>query len=513
MIRFTLITFLFLIHSIALSQVFPHDDYPLLFRYVQANNVFQESKTFPDYIPLVKPEKIDSCYLKEQKLPGFNIYDFIATYFVAPDCKSLADTDTLQTIQEHIELSWELLTKKTPTPEGSLIHLPYPYIIHGGEFNEFNYWHTYFSMLGLRQFGEEELFEYQVKNTAYLIRTFGFVPEGNRTYYLSRSQPPVFSLMVQLLAEFKGDSIFIKYLPELEKEYAFWMCGKSKLSVRSPALKRVVLLNNGIILNRYWDNIPVPRPEALFEDIEFARRSPEPDSTDYRNIRAAHESGWGFSSRWLNDPKKPETLETINILPVDLNCLLFNLEKTLAKAHKLNGNKKKEKVYLTFAKKRKKAIEKYFWNADTGFYTDYNWVKKKNTASGYLAGVFPLFVSISTKKHAHIIAEKLENQFLFDGGVVTSIINSGQLGDFPYGYAHLQYVTIASLNNYGFSDLSDKIMQRWISLNNLNFKKYGTLAEKYNVVTPGKVENKSVFSPCKREYGSVNGILIRFLTR
>lgn len=123
----------------------------------------------------------------------------------------------------HVKNLWKVLKREADTTVkgSSLLPLPYAYIVPGGRFREIYYWDSYFTMLGLQVSGEWELIESMIKNFAYLIQTYGHIPNGNRTYYLSRSQPPFFSLMVSLLAETKGDSVLTRYLPQLEKEYSF----------------------------------------------------------------------------------------------------------------------------------------------------------------------------------------------------------------------------------------------------------------------------------------------------
>jgi alpha,alpha-trehalase len=163
----------------------------------------------------------------------------------------------------HIKNLWGALRHEPDKKiEGSsLLPLPYPYIVPGGRFREIYYWDSYFTMLGLKESGETEMIENMIKNFAYLIETYGHIPNGNRSYYIGRSQPPFFAAMVQLLATVKGDNVYVNFLPSLEKEYKFWMDGASKLKV-GQAYRRVVKLKDGTILNRYWDDSNVPRQES-----------------------------------------------------------------------------------------------------------------------------------------------------------------------------------------------------------------------------------------------------------
>jgi hypothetical protein len=165
-------------------------------------------------------------------------------------------------------------------------------------------------------------------NFAHLIDTYGHIPNGNRTYYLSRSQPPFFAAMVARAADRDGESLYGKYLPQLLREHEFWMQGADRL-VPGTAHRRVVRLRDGTVLNRYWDDRAAPRDEAWREDIETARQSGRPAAEVYRNLRATAESGWDFSSRWLADGRTLSTIRTIDILPVDLNALLHEMERAV----------------------------------------------------------------------------------------------------------------------------------------------------------------------------------------
>ena len=173
-----------------------------------------------------------------------------------------------------------------------------------------------------------------VDNRSLLTGTIGFIPNGKRTYFLSRSQPPLFSRMVRQLLEEKGEDILLKYLPRLEKEYAFWMKGSENLP--SPAVShRAVKLPDGAILNRYYDNNPAPRQESYREDVELAKAAARPPEHLYRDLRAAWESGWDFSSRGRRDGTTLASIRTSQLLPVDLNALLYHLENRIARGDAL----------------------------------------------------------------------------------------------------------------------------------------------------------------------------------
>ncbi|MFC7668150.1 trehalase family glycosidase [Hymenobacter humi] len=192
-------------------------------------------------------------------------------------------------------------------------------------------------------------------NFAFLINRYGFVPNGNRTYYLTRSQPPFFASMVRLLAQDQGNGMLLRYRPALEREYKYWMLGSEKL-VPGTAAHRVVRLPNGALLNRYWDESTQPREESYAEDVAAAKRSKQPGAQFYRNVRAAAASGWDFSSRWFQPGGGLATIQTTDLVPVDLNCLLYNLEQTLAEACRAAGQPAQARDYAAKAARRQAAL-------------------------------------------------------------------------------------------------------------------------------------------------------------
>jgi alpha,alpha-trehalase len=509
--QFIIAGILFSCLSLTFSQVFPDKDYPILFNDIQLSEYFPDSKTFPDCIPLMNSKKIDSCYLAEKSVPGFKLADFMNTYFVLPEpFSAIYSTYASQTPEQHIESLWPLLEKQPKKADGTLLYLPNPYVVPGGRFQEVYYWDSYFTMLGLKESGKTDLIQNMIDNFAYLIDTYGFIPNGNRTYFLSRSQPPFFSLMIDLFAEIKGNEVYKKYLPQLLKEYQFWMDGSDKFNSDENAYRRVVKLSDGAILNRYWDDEATPRPEAYKEDLKIAALSPDPDSIDFRNIRAAAESGWDFSSRWLNDGMDLETIETTKILPVDLNCLIYHLETTIAKAYKLNKNKSESKKYSTLASEREKAIQKYFWRKKEGFYVDYHFVLEWQNMPNQLAGVFPLFFDVASKKQAKKCAAFIEEHFLKVGGLQTTTKTTGQQWDAPNGWAPLQYISIVGLENYKKKELADTIRQRWLRLNTNVFKKTGKFCEKYNVVNTDLPGGGGEY-PSQDGFGWTNGVYLKLI--
>lgn len=497
-------------------QILPPEQlYGDLFYRVQSNpHLFPDSKTFVDAVPIYDVRIIRERFKELPDTTYSTLYTFLEDHFLIPETRNFYQTDS-SSIKQHISNLWNVL--KRPADEevsGTLLPLPNPYIVPGGRFREIYYWDSYFTMLGLQVDGETETIRNMVDNFSHLIDTYGYIPNGNRSYYLSRSQPPFYAKMVQVLADIEGDHIYVDYLLYLEKEYAFWMTGAGELSETSPAIKRVVKLPGGEILNRYWDENDTPRPESYREDVKTANEAlsvfPGKSREEiYRNLRAAAESGWDFSSRWLRYEEDStfnlSTIQTTDILPVDLNSLLYYLEFTLAKTYGLTGDLSKAEDFQNKYEKRKKAINKYFWSNSQSFYMDYNFREKKATPVMSLAGVYPLFFEIADEPQAEKVSHKIGDVFLKPGGVVTTLNNTGQQWDAPNGWAPLQWISIQGLRNYDKNDLATEIKNNWLQLNTSIYKRSYKLLEKYNVEDLSKESGGGEY-PTQDGFGWTNGV-------
>lgn len=458
-----------------------------LFSDVQKQRIYSDGKIFVDLVPKRRLKSIKQEYDVLKQDSTFDLREFVGRHFyeMKTDKERVSfKGDPKATIAGHIEELWYHLERRNRRDKGSLIALPYSYVVPGGRFNEQFYWDSYFIMLGLATEGRWDMVEGMVKNFAYMLRKFGFIPTANRTYFLSRSQPPFFSHMVRLLARHKGKSVLVEYLPYLLLEYRFWMKGKSKLSKQEHrAYARLVEMKNGAYLNRYYDNKMTPRPESLDEDTETAHQVIERDAERlYLHLRAGAESGWDFSSRWLMEPDDLRTIHTADILPVDLNSLLYQLEMTIAESYQILRQPILVKRFQKAAERRAQSINAYCWDEKEAFYSDYNFHHDQSTGRLSLAGVFPLFAHIASTKQAAAVARKIEKQFLKKGGLLTTLSDSSQQWDAPNGWAPLHYIVIQGLRAYGYHALANEIKKRWIATNIKVYETEHKLVEKYNVV-------------------------------
>jgi alpha,alpha-trehalase len=315
--------------------------------------------------------------------------------------------------------------------------------------------------------------------------------------------------MSDLLTEIDGPAALVKYRPQLEKEYAFWMEGEQGLITSH---RRVVKMPGGFVMNRYWDNNDSPRPESYREDVQLAAQSGRPPEAVYRHLRAAAESGWDFSCRWFADGQRMESIQTTDLIPVDLNCLLLHLEETLVKAYTLEGNAAAAGSFREKIPRRKEAIRQYNWNETLGFYFDYNHAWGHLSGLYTLAAVFPLFFNIATAAQAENVARVLKEKFLQPGGLVTTPYKSGQQWDAPNGWAPLQWMAWKGLVNYGHRELAATIRQHWMANNEKVYAATGKMMEKYDVMntdTPaggGEYENQDGF-------GWTNGVYLKMAGR
>jgi alpha,alpha-trehalase len=465
----------------------PSAIYGELFERVQRERVFDDSKTFPDAIPNQPPATILADYRAAVARPDFDLRKFVASRFSLPErAQSTPEKAPAPSVEAYIDEAWsELIRTPAPAPEGSsLVTLPHQYVVPGGRFSEIYYWDSYFTMRGLERSGRHDVVRAMLDNFAWLVERFGHIPNGNRSYYLSRSQPPFLAFMVDLLAERDGEAVYARYLGALQREYAFWMSG-AELLRSGEAHRRVVRLPDGSVLNRYWDDLDTPRDEAYREDVETARASGRPVNDVYRSLRAAAESGWDFSSRWLGDGLTLPTIRTIDLIPPDLNSLLYKLELTIARGCEDARDVDCVQLMRARADARKSAMTRHLWNVKLGAFVDYDWRAARQARTLTAATLYPLYVNASSAAQARAIVEAVRAHLLERGGLATTEASTGQQWDRPNGWAPLQWIAVQGLRNYGASALAALIAQRWVRTNLGSYAKTGQLFEKYDVENPG----------------------------
>ncbi len=483
-----------------------------LFAAVQEAQIFADGKAFPDAVPKAAPEDILKDYRAAQPNAPAALKAFVESHFTLPALIATAPSAPDATsITAHIDGLWDVLTRtSTAVPAySSLLALPQPYVVPGGRFREMYYWDSYFTMLGLAVSGRQDLVDGMVSDFGYFIDTFGHVPNGARTYYLSRSQPPFYFDMVALTSPDDPAAAFAKYLPQLRREYAFWMDGAQSVLPGNPH-RRVVAMPDGSVLNRFWDDRDTPRDEAYREDTELARASKRSAPELFRDIRAAAESGWDFGSRWFADGRTRATIDTTDIVPVDLNSLLFGLENAIRAGCEHSGDKVCSAQFAERAATRRRAIDRYLWDADIGAYLDYGLSTGARMPSVSAATLYPLFVSLASKAQATAVANVTARELLKAGGIVTTTLATGQQWDAPNGWAPLQWIAVSGLRSYGEESLAATVACRWMANVNDVYRHSGKLVEKYDVVTVGRSGGGGEY-PSQDGFGWTNGVMRKLM--
>jgi alpha,alpha-trehalase len=462
--------------------------YGRLFVDVQMGRIFKDGKSFVDATPKrFSPDEIRAAYERQRTFTWFSLSDFARQHFHVPHHEVPAGPRL--SIRDHVRALWPLLVRQSPAhadadKSATLLTLPHPYVVPGGRFRELYYWDSYFTMLGLMTDGCHQLAEAMLANFASLIDRYGFVPNSSRTYMLTRSQPPLFFKMVESVVGGSAAEAFARYLPQLVQEHAFWMDGETELAA-GQASSRVVRLQDGTLLNRYWDERAEPREESYREDVVTARAGRQESRSleqIYRDLRAGAESGWDFSSRWCADPDRIETIETTSILPVDLNALLWGLEQAIAKGATQAGDHGLAAAYASRAEDRAAAMNRLMWHQELGHFVDFHWARGEPRHHVTAAALVPLFVRLATPAQADATERLACGGLLAKNGLMTTLRRTGQQWDAPNGWAPLQWMGAVGLARYGHKQAAREIASRWCAAVHRVYLDSGRLLEKYDVM-------------------------------
>jgi alpha,alpha-trehalase len=462
----------------------PADLYGPLFEAVQSQRIFADGKTFVDAAPRYPVARIMADYATERPQGPEALKRFVEARFTLPGADATPPAPVAEglPLKAHIAALWPVLTRPPLTPEAgsSALALPAPYVVPGGRFREIYYWDSYFTMLGLKADGQRALVEAMIENFEALIAAHGHIPNGARTYYLSRSQPPFFALMVGL-SERKDLASRRRQLAAMQGEYAFWMSGMS-CAAATGACQHVVRMPDGSLLNRYWDARETPRDESWAEDVATARKaSGRPVAEVYRDLRSGAESGWDFSSRWLDDPQDLGTIHVTQIVPVDLNSLIWTLERAIAAHCRELAERACVRDFDRRAAKRRRAMNRYLWSPAERRFGDWDRRSGRLTGSVSAAGLYPLFVGLATPQQAQAMARLAEARLTAPGGLRTTELRTGQQWDSPNGWAPLQWVAVEGLARYGHRGAALGIATRWLGTVDRAYRETGKMLEKYDI--------------------------------
>lgn len=490
------------------GEASPFDLYGPLLVDVQTRRLFADGKTFVDAVPLRGSRDIMADYEQVPRDDEAALTAFVRSNFRLPSETIVPDAPAGRDLRTHIHGLWITLVRAPAEGDGSLLALQRPYLVPGGRFTELYYWDSYFSMLGLIRDGHHALADAMVETFTDLIERYGHIPNGTRTYYLERSQPPLYWAMVKLVPH--GDrAVMRRRLRALRREHAFWMTDADALAP-GQASKRVVRLADGHLLNRYWDPRDTPRDESFGEDLGTAAAAPaRPPAELHRHLRAGAESGWDFSSRWLAEGGTLPTIRTTDIVPADLNALLHGLEAGIADLAYALHDDRTALDFRRIARRRREAMRRHLWSADTGCFVDHDLALGRCRHAPTAAALAPLFTGVATRAQAAATARTVAGQLLGPGGLRTTLVETGQQWDWPNGWAPLQWIAFEGLRRYGFMPLALEIARRWSKMVAADFAVTGWLHEKYDVERGGR-GGGGEYVP-QHGFGWTNGVTATFL--
>jgi len=433
-----------------------------------------------------------------------------------------------------------------------LLYLPNPYVVPGGRFNEMYGWDSYFILLGEIADNRIDLARDTVDNFFYELDHYGAVLNANRTYYLTRSQPPFLSSMVLALyrAELAKDAkearaLLHHALPYLIRDYTVWV--STPHLAGTTGLSRYSDLGNGPVTeiaddSNYYVNIihwllvhPDQTPPDYLHKL-LPAEAPAPST----HAQPAHgnESAWdcgthcpatnadgysltddffagdramresGFDSSFLFGPFGGSTQ---NFAPVSLNALLFKYEHDLAFIAAMLGDMDAAVAWSEAAGERQERIDALLWNESAGLYFDYDFVHSQSSTYPYVTAYYALWSGVASPGQAQRLAANLP---LFErpGGLQTSSTISGLQWDAPFGWAPTNWLAVAGLDRYGFKTDARRVAGEFTSTVATNYAHDGEIHEKYDVATPGA--NVSVIAGYQTNvigFGWTNAVYLKML--
>jgi alpha,alpha-trehalase len=370
-----------------------------------------------------------------------------------------------------------------------LLYLPYPYVVPGGRFNEMYGWDSYFILLGLLRDGELALARHMVDNFLYEVEHYGVVLNANRSYYLSRSQPPFLAAMVLAVYGKSGDRQWLaRALPAVVSYHAHF--------TRPPHLTP----ETG--LSRYHDHGSGPAPEVLssekdaqgrthYDRVAAYYRTHEVEDYDLRRFydrtsdtltplfyvadRSMRESGFDPSNRF-----GPFNIGIIDHDPVCLNSLLYLMEQQIGQIEAILGRPGEAAAWRARAARRARAVNELLWDERAGLYLDYDVTRRQRRDYPFATTFFPLWVGLATPAQARRVVSQLP-RFERPGGIVTSERVSGNQWDAPFGWAPLQLAAVRGLERYGYHTEAQRIAGKFVSLVLKEFHEHNGIFEKYDV--------------------------------
>ena len=382
----------------------------------------------------------------------------------------------MENLLDHILNNWDNTLRDDHHPNIDLPHtaiiLPYPYTSPSIDehFSALYYWDTYFTNVGLLLSDKLEYAKNNAQNIAFMIEKYGYMPNGNRTVFIGRSQPPFFSMMVYDIYDRTKDKVWLKEMyGSIAREYAFWQTERTT--------------ETG--LNTYAPDISALSEERIYQlaDSMLRRTSADPPSDKKQvcqyaaSILSLLESGWDCTSRFGLRPTKYNWVE--------LNALLYAIEDNMAFFAKELCLSQDNLIWSERKELRCKLINEYLYDETAGMFCDYDFEFNKKSSIFSVASFYPLFVGLATDEQAKNTRHNLfriEQEYGISASEPIKETMDLQW-DYPHGWACLNYIVVNSLLRYGYDDDAYRIAKKYVNLLERNFDSTGGIWEKYDVVT------------------------------
>lgn len=425
-------------------------------------------------------------------------------------------------LPRRIEKLGDVRPEEMYTP--GLLYLPNSYVVPGGRFNEMYGWDSYFIVLGLEADHRETLARGIVDNFLFEVEHYGAVLNANRTYYLTRSQPPFLTSMIRAVYE---DPASFPHTPVGRAEARAWLARAYTLAEKDYATwERPEHKAGSTGLARYFDYGSGRVPEMADNSTYYAdvirwivahpreggdaflvKGSEHPDVAEaarlkttscdvkasvicmrawyggyrlsrdfYEGDRAMRESGFDTSNRF-----GPFSGETHHFAPVCLNSLLYRYERDLEHLAILLGKERDAAHWDRRSQARAAAIQRYLWRPKDGVFADFDFTHARTSGYAFVTSLYPLWAGFATREQATKMEEKL-NLFERPGGLSMSNTNTGLQWDEPYGWAPTNWIAVAGLHAYGYRVDAERIAEHFDATVDAGFTADGTIREKYNVV-------------------------------
>ncbi|XP_066141226.1 trehalase-like [Euwallacea fornicatus] len=400
----------------------------------------------------------------------------------------------------------------------SVIPVPEGFIVPGGRFQEIYYWDSYWIIKGLLISEMSTTVKGMLTNLIYLIQQYGMIPNGSRLYYVNRSQPPVFTMMVGLYLEYTNDLEWLKTnIDYIEAELNFW------LSYRT---LEISVDNNRYQLAHYGTDSNTPRPESYAEDLDTCAScvTEEERRGCYNALKTAAETGWDFSVRWIFDKEGGTNAnlsftDSQRVIPVDLNAFLCKSFRLLSEFYGKLGNTSKQDEWSVQADQWRKNVEQILYNNEDGIWYDFDYNLSKQRKYFFPSNYAPLWaecydLSRKTERGSKAVKYfKRNNLEQYRGGIPASLELTGEQWDLPNAWPPLQEFVVLGLYNTGYAEAQEiarNVAKLWINANLIGYNEHAAMFEKYDALTPGQYGGGGEYE-VQLGFGWTNGVALSFI--